>query len=471
MMRFWRRNTAAAELTGARPSSFADARTAAVTRLLAPVDIAPLVYFRITFGAILLYQVWRYFDSGWIGTYWLEPDVHFKYYGFEAVTPWPGDLMYVHFYVLGVAAACIMLGLWYRAAAVVFFLGFTYQFLLDQATYLNHFYLIILVSFLLIFVPANRAFSVDARLNPGLHSETAPAWTLYLLRAQIGIVYFYGGVAKLSLDWLHGEPMRSWLEARTNLAVIGPLLDDPGAAYFFSYGGLIFDLSVVFLLLYGPTRLLALILAVAFNLTNHYLFDIGIFSWFMIAGTMLFLPPASFRLRGLLGQTPVAVREPEPRRGLNTRQWAVAGCIALYLSFQLIFPFRHYLYPGNVAWTEEGHRFSWHMKLRGKTAIAQFTVVDPQSGQTWGITNADYLNEEQERKMSSRPDMILQFAHHLAHDFQDRGYDGVEVYVDVWATLNDRRPQRLIDPTVDLASVERSLKHAYWIVPLYQPRR
>jgi hypothetical protein len=36
------------------------------------------------------------------------------------------------------------------------------RFFLDQMLYLNHFYLMALISFLMIFVPAHRAFSVDA---------------------------------------------------------------------------------------------------------------------------------------------------------------------------------------------------------------------------------------------------------------------------------------------------------------------
>ena len=78
--------------------------------------------------------------------------------------------MYLHFVVLGVLALCIMVGFYYRISAVLFFLTFAYIFLIDVALYLNHFYLIILVSFLLIFIPANRGFSMDAKLHPEIRS-------------------------------------------------------------------------------------------------------------------------------------------------------------------------------------------------------------------------------------------------------------------------------------------------------------
>jgi hypothetical protein len=83
--------------------------------------------------------------------------------------------MEVHFIVMGLLAAAIAAGMLYRVATVLFFLAFTYVFLLDQVCYLNHFYLVCLYSFLMIFVPAHRAFSVDASVVPA--PRLAPAAT------------------------------------------------------------------------------------------------------------------------------------------------------------------------------------------------------------------------------------------------------------------------------------------------------
>ncbi|MDA2923355.1 HTTM domain-containing protein, partial [Acidobacteria bacterium AH-259-L09] len=190
-------------------------------RFLAPVDIASLVYFRIAFGAIMLWEVWRYFSHNWISPVWMAPTFRFTYWGFDWIKPWPGDGLYLHFYALGLLSLLIILGLFYRFSTTLFFLGFTYCFLLEKTRYLNHFYLVCLISFLLIFVPAHRAFSLDALRRPSRRSDTAPAWALWLLRAQIGIVYFYGGVAKLNSDWLAGEPLRHWLATRTDFPLIG----------------------------------------------------------------------------------------------------------------------------------------------------------------------------------------------------------------------------------------------------------
>ena len=146
------------------------------------------------------------------------------------------------------------------------------------------------------------------------------------------------------------------------------------------------------------------------------------------------------------------------------------GFIALWLGFQVLFPLRHLLYPGSPSWNEEGHRFAWQMKLRDKKGRAVFTLRDPASGQEWRATPRRYLLRHQARKVATRPDMILQFAHYLARIWaEQRGIEGVEVRARVCASLNGRPAALLIDPERDLTKIERSLRHADWVLPLEQP--
>jgi vitamin K-dependent gamma-carboxylase-like protein len=70
----------------------------------APVDNASLVFFRIVFGSLIIWQVWRYFAKGWIALHWMEPRFLFKYYGFSWVHPWLGNRLYIHWAALGVFA-------------------------------------------------------------------------------------------------------------------------------------------------------------------------------------------------------------------------------------------------------------------------------------------------------------------------------------------------------------------------------
>jgi vitamin K-dependent gamma-carboxylase len=445
--------------------------------LFEPVDISFLVFFRILFGGIMLWEVYRYFTHGWITRYYIEPVVNFTYYGFSWVKPWPGRGMYIHFFVLGLAAACVMVGFLYRIATPIFFLAFTYIFLLDQTRYLNHLYLVCLISFLMCFFPAERAFSVDALLRRKIRSDVVPAWTLWLLRAQVGIPYFFGGIAKLNSDWIHGgEPMRIWLSPLTAMPAFGHIFKANWLVYSFVIGGLLIDLLVVPLLLWRRTRLFAFAAAVLFNLINAVIFEIGIFPWLMLGALLIFFPPDLLRRFARAFMSPgeeILEAEPLPASvrspSLFASQKLVAGLLAAYLAVQILLPLRHHLYPGDVSWTEEGHNFSWHMKLRTKGGEAVFTVTHPPSGQTWTIKPEDYLESHQVTKMVTKPDLLVHFAHYLAEEKKREGYDNVEVRARVMVSLNGRQPQLLIDPNVDLAKEEVSLLPARWIVPLTTP--
>ena len=128
-----------------------------------------------------------------------------------------------------------------------------------------------------------------------------------------------------------------------------------------------------------------------------------------------------------------------------------------------------YLYPGSPSWNEEGHRFAWQMKLRDKKGQVEYTVTDPATGDSWQVWPEDYL-ERHQRSMTTRPDMLLQFAHYLADIWADElGVEAVEVRVRACVSLNGRPAVLLIDPTRDLAKVERTLGHADWVLPLTQP--
>ncbi len=442
-----------------------------ITRALwQPVDITSLVFFRIAFGLIMVWEVYRYFAMDRVRRYYLEPGFFFSYFGFDWVKPWPGDGMYFHFAALGLLGCFIALGLFYRVSAALFFLGFTYVFLLDQSLYLNHFYLVCLISFLMVFIPAHRAFFLDARWGIARRSEVVPAWMLWLLRAQIGMVYFFGGVAKLNGDWLRGEPVRDWLAMRASLPVLGSLLQHEWMVWVFAYGGLFFDLLITPALLWRRTRTWAFAVAVLFHVTNSMVFRIGIFPWFMIAATTLFFSPGwprrwfPRRKQTSAAFTPENVRSPFARR-------AAIMLLGVYLAFQVLVPLRHWLYPGNVNWTEEGHRFSWRMKLRDKSADAQFYVTDTATGQTQLAEVGQYLNANQRAEMVTRPDMILQFAHQLAFEARRKGAERVEIRAFVRASLNGRASQMMIDPSVDLAAEPRTLGTAKWIMSLAEPLR
>jgi hypothetical protein len=432
--------------------------------LFTPVDIASLAAFRIGFGLLMALELYGYLEGGAVDAFYASGKFHFTWLHFDWVKPWPGAGMYLHFYALIALALAISAGLFYRVSALLFCLGFTYVFLLEQAKYLNHWYLIGLLSFLMTLVPAHRALSLDAWRRPSLRAEQTPAWTLWLLRAQMGFVYFFGGAAKLNPDWLRGQPMKMWLPGSIRLPLLEPVLAHPASALLISWAGLLLDLFIVPALLWRRTRPYAFAAAVAFHLINSQMFEIGIFPWLAIWCTVAFFD-ADWPRRVFNWPRGTVLPPAAPARW-DAWTRATAAFVAVYLAIQFLLPLRHFLYPGNVNWTEDGHRFSWHMKLRTKRGLVRFRLTDPQSGRTWEVDPAAELDARQVTKMAGNPFMMLQYAHHLADLTSEPGRPRYQVRAIAVAALNSHPAEPIIDPTVDLAAVPRTLfGPTDWILP------
>ena len=254
-----------------------------------PANILPLVVLRITFGALMLVSVVRFVANGWVETLILQPEFHFTYFGFGWVKPLPEFWMYATYGILALLALSVALGFYYRIAITGFFILFTYAELIDKTYYLNHYYFISLFSFLLIFLPLERSFSLDVRAGRRTAWTHVPRWIILLPQTQLALVYLFGGIAKLNSDWLlHALPMRIWLQARTGIPVIGQLFDIPFVAYLMSWGGALFDLTIVFWLSWRRSRPFAYLAVVGFHSMTWALFNIGMFPWIMIASTIIF---------------------------------------------------------------------------------------------------------------------------------------------------------------------------------------
>lgn len=444
-------------------------------KLLQPASIAPLVIFRLIFGGMMFASTLRFILKGWVQQLYLEPQFFFKYYGFSWVEV-PGETgLWLLFGLMLISSLGIMLGAWYRLSAFIYFLSFTYVELLDLSNYLNHYYFVSLVALLMIFLPAHRAFSVDVWRKPALAASTVPFLCIGLIRLQLGIVYFYAGLAKLHPDWLlEAQPLRLWLSARPDLPLIGSLLGKVWVAFLFSWFGAIYDLSIPFLLSWKRTRLLAYAAVVVFHVLTWLLFPIGMFPWIMILSTLIFFP-AGFHQKIISALKKLfRIRLSAPARQLHSGWFGrplVQTVLAGFIIFQLVFPFRFALYPGNMFWTEQGFRFSWRVMLIEKAGSVYFRVRNPETGHTLEVQPQQYLTPLQEKMMATQPDMILQFAHFLAKEYEKLGIPSPEVYAEAYSTLNGRRSSRLIDPTVDLAKQTDSFAPKSWILPLDESPR
>lgn len=495
---------------------------------LAQTSIVPLIIFRIVFGLLMLAGTVRFALKGWIHELYIAPQFHFTYWGFEWIRPLPPVGMVALFALIGLCALGIAIGFHYRLAIVGFFLLFTYVELIDKTYYLNHYYLVSLLSFLLIFLPANRTFAIDSWRDPTTRTDRVPRWTIWVLRLQLGLVYFYAGVAKLQADWLlHALPLKLWLPANVNFPLIGFLFDYEWMAYTMSWGSAVFDLSVPLLLAWRRTRLFAFLLIVVFHGMTAFLFPIGIFPWLMIGSALIFfdaedwanarsiLPRGTefgaLRVCGhnnsgqnskdvgpsiakphpnppLLGEGTVTERAygrdvprhgvfdnpPLPSKGRVRVGWncdhsrmIATITLTLFFALQLILPLRHHLYPGNVLWTEEGFRFAWHVMVYEKTGYAIFHITEPNSDREFTIFPSDILTPKQQEQMAIQPDMIAQLGRELARRYAkplDVAPETLEVRAEVYASLNGRSSRLLIDPLIDLTKVKNDPWPKTWIM-------
>ncbi len=453
-----------------------------MARAFRPVPGESAAAFRVIFGLVGLAVVVRLFAHGWIGELYIEPERHFTYPGFEWVRPWPGWGMYLHFAALGLLSIGIALGYRYRLCAALFFVGFTYAELIDRTTYLNHHYWICLAALLIIFLPLNRAWSVDGWRNPAIRADNSlPSWVMWALRAQVGVVYVFAGIAKLNPDWLlHAQPMRIWLYQHGDMPLFGPLLQEAWAAYTMSWAGAAFDLTIVGWLLWRRTRLWAYLVLVGFHVATWILFPrLGIFPWMMIGASLVFFDPdwprrvvsrVSDWWGWRLGRSPPPQPSPIEGEGVSVPSrlsWgrrAVLIGLGAFALVQVVMPLRHFAYPSNVRWSEEGYLLSWRVMLTEKVGFAQFRVRDPDTGRSWIVSPDEYLTPLQVERMAFQPDLILQTAHFIAEDFSERGFPSVAVKADAFVSWNGRANARLIDLDADLAAIEPGLGAKWWIL-------
>lgn len=437
--------------------------------LTKPTHIAPLAIFRIVFGAILFFSTLRFMLKGWVHDLYVEPKFFFTYYGFDWVQPLSEPLMYALFSLLALSAIFVAIGLFYRISTIISFTTFTYIELIDKTNYLNHYYFVSLVLFLLIFVPAHRNYSFDVFRKPRLKLTHIPNYFIIIFQLQLAIVYFYAGLAKLNYDWLvNAMPLAIWLPAKANLPIIGSLLQEKWVAYFFSWFGALYDLSIPFLLIWRRTRWLAYFFVIVFHLATWVLFPIGVFPFVMIGATLIFFSK-DFHLKiltffqRLFSIKSNRIHKESNRKSSANRKYTLV-LFSIFFIIQLILPFRYLLYSNNLYWTEEGYRFSWRVMLMEKAGYAIFKIEDPKSNRKWEVNNYDHLTPNQEKMMSTQPDMILQYAHYLQEFYQNEGVKNPIITAEIYVTLNGKQSQLFIDPNIDLTKIKESFATKNWVL-------
>jgi hypothetical protein len=431
------------------------------------VNNAPLVVFRVVFGVMMVGATIRFWLNGWIEDLYITPKYHFTYHGLEWIKN-PGDPgIYMLFGIIAFSALCMALGLFYRLAALAFFVSFTYVELIDVTNYLNHYYFISIVAFLMMLLPANRRFSLDVKLGWTTPSSTCPRWAIGAIRLQLGLVYFFAGIAKINYHWLiQGQPLAVWLRPRFEMPLIGPLFLKEWFILAMAWFGMIYDILIPFLLLWRKTRIAAYIAVLFFHIFTYLLFPIGMFPFIMILSTLIFFPGTWHqRLLGRIERQTVLA-------SVSSRAALIKPILVVFFLVQVAMPFRYLLYDGNLFWHEQGFRFSWRVMLMEKYGTGTFYVSDPDYPGRMPVNNCNYLSPQQEKLVFSQPDLILQYAEIIRKDFKGRTFiegndtiyiDEPQVYADIVVSMNGYGHRQYVSPQVNLSALENGFYDRSWL--------
>ena len=360
-----------------------------------------LAFFRLGFGLLMTYSIIRFWLKGWIQTMYIDPSFHFTFYGFEWVTPL-GNYTYLLFFICGLSAFFVAIGYRYYMSIIIFFLSFTYIELMDKTTYLNHYYFVSILSFLMIFLPSNSSYSVDSYLQKKSFKYT-PKWCVDSIKLLLFIVYFYSGLAKINKDWLfEAQPLKIWLTTGSyDFPLIGSnLMQQEWFHYFMSWGGMFYDLLIPFLLISTRTRVFGFLLVIFFHLFTVLLFPIGMFPYIMIMSSLIFFSSKTHKkiLDFILKPFIDKIKSIREMKIINIQKERISLIVvSVFFIIQFLFPFRYSLYPGELFWNEQGYRFSWRVMLMEKKGYTTFKVVNKENDNSFYIMNNNFLTDFQER--------------------------------------------------------------------------
>ncbi len=109
---------------------------------------------------------------------------------------------------MGIASLSMALGYRYRIAAFLVFMSWGYLYAVESTrTYwMSYYYLELLISFLMVWLPAHQCWSLDAFQKKTQDSNLVPFWTIAILRFQLFVMYFYARVCQGQYRLVTGCP-------------------------------------------------------------------------------------------------------------------------------------------------------------------------------------------------------------------------------------------------------------------------
>lgn len=427
--------------------------------LFKAIDNSPLVVFRMFFGFLVACESFGAILTGWVKRVLIDTQVTFSFIGFEWLKPLPGFGMYFYFIAMGVFGLAIMLGYRYRIAIISYTILWAGVYFMQKTAYNNHYYLLLLISFLMIFLPSNSYASLDVRQNRIKEENTMPYWISLLFIIQVAIVYVFASIAKFYPDWLDGTFTRNLLADSTNVITLKKLFLQKWFYLFIAYMGIIFDLLIVPLLLFKKTRMLALLASLTFHLFNAIFLEIGIFPFFALTFALFFYEPETIRSVFLRRKTSI---ETDNGHSNYYGKKIVYFLIIPYLIIQLLLPLRHHFIEGDVLWTEEGHRLSWRMMLRERNGFIHIRIKDLKTGEESLYDYRKNLTDKQIQNLATKPDFIWQYCQYIKEEFNGKD---IAIFINCKNSINRKEYKTLIDPKFDMAKAKWDyFRHNEWLL-------
>ena len=420
--------------------------------------------FRILFGIVLSLQSIYWVITGFIQKNIIDPTFLFPF--IKKVTPLSDNFMIYGLNGLLVISPILMIiNKFYKIGLLIYLISFTYLWVLCQGYFNNHYYLISIICFLLLF--SKSPFSRIEKVR-------VPQFHLYSLIFLIVAVYIIAGINKLNPYWLYDIQPMTFILSKAGLnesSFLIPLL---------SYLGLFFDLFIGPVLLFKKTRNYGIVFSVFFHVLNFIIFllvggEIGFFPFIMIATLILFIEPSWIEERILKSNARILSRQ-----NLNVH---LTYLILIFLSLQIIIPFRHFFFKGYVDYNGIGQRFSWRLKNMYKEPVTlpgliNFTVLTSNGDtvSTFHLRNIDKANiiltDRQKTNLIYYPNMIPIFAKKIEDKFQEsinnKNFDFV-IHGKCEIGFMGRKPELLFSPKIDLTNISSmSHKTNLWLNPLKQ---
>lgn len=138
-------------------------------------------------------------------------------------------------------------GLWVAFLIQIFVLLF------DQQLYSNHLYLLVLVTFLSLFIPENSG------------PQRCHWWPVFLIQCQVSIAYFFAAFTKCNLFYLSGALIWNSLEKPIRGLPVAPFLFEPPVIFYFAASSIALEFFLSIGLWFERTRFFAVILGICLH--------------------------------------------------------------------------------------------------------------------------------------------------------------------------------------------------------------